>query len=152
MPRCLHRPLQCALAKHRSVRAAKLRADATTTADRRYSPPSTRSRSFHHFRNDKKAVCLAWRVCQCLRRCEPVARRILAEHVENRQRVRGGVNASDIRLSKFFDVLQYVIELFLKSFRLVFCEIDPRQSCDVRNIEIRSSDHVRRSGMQMADE
>ena len=66
--------------------------------------------------------------------------------------MRGCVNASHVHLAKFFDVLQHVIELFLENFRLVFCQIDPRQPCDVRDIEIRISSHVRRSGMQMADE
>jgi len=47
--------------------------------------------------------------------------------------VRGGINASDVQLAKFFDVLQHVIELFLENFRLVFCQIDPRQPCDVRD-------------------
>jgi hypothetical protein len=50
--------------------------------------------------------------------------------------VRGGVNASHVRLAKFFDVLQHVIELSLESFRFVFGQIDPGQSCDVRDIEI----------------
>ena len=66
--------------------------------------------------------------------------------------MRGCVNASDVYLAKFFDVLEHVIELFLESLRLVFCQIDPRQPCDVRDIEIRNSGHVRRLQMQMADE
>ena len=66
--------------------------------------------------------------------------------------MRGCVHASDVDLAKFFDVLQNVIELFLENFRLVFCQIDPCQPGNVRNIEIRSSGHIRRSGMQMADE
>ena len=65
--------------------------------------------------------------------------------------MRGCVNASHVHLAKFFDVLQHVIELSLEDFRLVFCQIDPCQPGNVRDIEIRSSGHVRRSGMQMAD-
>ena len=68
-----------------------------------------------------------------------------------RKRKRRRVDASYVDLAKFFDVLQHVIELFLENFRLVFCQIDPRQPCDVRYIEIRISSHIRRSRMQMAD-
>jgi hypothetical protein len=53
--------------------------------------------------------------------------------------------------AKFFDVLQHAIELFLENVRFVFWQIDPRQPCDVRDIEIRICGHIRCSGMQMAD-
>ena len=56
--------------------------------------------------------------------------------------MRGGVNASDVQLAKFFGILQNVIELSLENFSFVCCQIDPRQPCDVRDIEIRSSGHV----------
>ena len=58
--------------------------DAAAIADRRCSAPANRSQSFHHFGDDKKAVCLPGRVAQRLLRCEPIARRVVAEHVENR--------------------------------------------------------------------
>jgi hypothetical protein len=40
----------------------------------------------------------------------------------------------------------------LESFGLVIGQVDPRQPGNVRDIEIRSSGHVRRSRMQMANE
>jgi hypothetical protein len=40
--------------------------------------------------------------------------------------------------------------LLLKSVRFLVRQIDPRQSGDVRNIEIRGPGHGCRSGMQVA--
>src|SRR4029450_6234246 len=57
-----------------------------------------------------------------------------------------------VRLAKFFNVIQHIAQLPLKSLRFLFRQIDPGQSGDVRNIEIRGPGHGCRSGMQIADQ
>src|SRR5438067_13366842 len=113
MRRDRHRQPQCALAKHRSLRGAKLRGDATAIADRRYPAPADPSRSFHDFRDNKKAVCLPGRVAERLSRCAPDARLIVAEHIEKRKRTSGCINTNKVKSENFFGVLNHVIELFL---------------------------------------
>ncbi len=49
------------------------------------------------------------------------------------------IHVAHVRLAEFFNVPQYIVQLLLKNVRLRFTQIYPRQSSDVRNIEIRSS-------------
>ena len=66
--------------------------------------------------------------------------------------MRSCFHVTHVRLAKFFDVPQYIVQLLLKNIRLRFSQIYPRQPGDVRNIEIRSFGHDCRSRMQMTDQ
>jgi hypothetical protein len=85
-------------------------------------------------------------------RRKPIAWLVLAENIEDWQRVGSRFHMTYVSLAKFFDVIQHVTQLLLKSIRFLFRQIDPRQSGNVRNIEIRGPSHGCRSGMQIADE
>src|SRR5262249_38016976 len=108
--------------------------------------------SFHHFRDDKKAVRLSRRVAQRLLCSEPVTRRVLAEDVKIWAGMRGRLDIAYVCLAKFFDVLQYIIQLLLKNFRLGFSQIDARQPGNICDIEVGSFSHGWNSRMQVADE
>src|SRR2546429_248577 len=45
-------------------------------------------------------------------------RRILAKHVKNWKGVRSRFHMAHVGLTKFFDVIEHVVQLFLKNFRL----------------------------------
>src|SRR4029434_8753703 len=68
------------------------------------------------------------------------------------KRVDSRFHMAHVRLTKFFNVIQHIAQLLLKSISFLFSQIDPRQSGDVRNIEIRGPSHGCRSGMQIADQ
>src|SRR6266542_1574307 len=114
-------------------------AAASTSSER--SAPADPSPSFHNFRDDKKAVRFSGRIAQRLLCRKPVARRVLPENIENWKSVRGRFYMASIRLAKFFNILQHITQLLLKGVRFLLCQVDPRQSGDVRDIEIRSPCH-----------
>src|SRR5437879_1609803 len=70
-----------------------------------------------------QAVFLRRRVAQSLLRCQPITRRVLAEDVKNWEGVCIRLHIAYVCLAKFFDVLQHMIQLLLKSFRLGFSQI-----------------------------
>jgi len=66
--------------------------------------------------------------------------------------VRGRFHMAHVGLTKFFDILEHVVQLLLKNFRLGFSQIYSRQPSNVRDVEVGSSGHDCRSRMQMTDE
>src|SRR6266487_1304250 len=79
-------------------------------------------------------------------------RRVLAKHVKNWKGVRSRFHMAHVGLTKFFDVIEHVVQLFLKNFRLGFSQIYPRQPGNVGDIEIGTPGHDCPSRVQMADQ
>ena len=55
--------------------------------------------------------------------------------------MRGRFDMTYIRLAKFLNLLQHIVQLLLKGVLFVFSEIDSSQSGDVPNVQLRSPGH-----------